>query len=187
MWHWLLRHHATLNGVAIAIVSEDCKPTRLRSAQPHLCVQAGLDALSRVGTNPEIRAGMLSNISLVLLAWFSSLTPVAGDLLELIQRSAVTEVFERPSTEPGALTTVQLELLPDRYSAEVLAAAVQRKLGDELEVFVEIVNGEAELPPSFRVAVGPFDEIEQAERAQVTLAGLGIDGFVRQLDVIIGC
>lgn len=132
---------------------------------------------------------MLSHISLVILAWLSSFDPTAGDSIEQIERMAVTGALESAGERqhPDQLTAVQLELLPDRESAEALAATMQRRLGDELEVFVELVYGEAELPPSFRVAVGPFDDFEQAERAQATLARLGIDGFVRRLDVIIGC
>ncbi|PRQ05243.1 SPOR domain-containing protein [Enhygromyxa salina] len=128
---------------------------------------------------------MLSQISLVVLSWFSSLDPAATELMELVHSVAATEVFEQRMNP--ALAAVQLELLPDRDGADALAASVQRQLGDELEVFVETVGGEGELPPSYRVAVGPFDEFEQAERAQLTLERLGFDGFVRQLDVMIGC
>ncbi|KIG14415.1 hypothetical protein DB30_06758 [Enhygromyxa salina] len=128
---------------------------------------------------------MLSQISLVVLSWFSSFDPAAGELIDLIQRVAVTDVFEAPAIQ--GLSAVQIELLPDRDSADALAADLQRRLGDELSVFVEAVGGEGELPPSFRIGVGPFDEFEQAERAQLTLAQLGFDGFVRQLAVVVGC
>lgn len=128
---------------------------------------------------------MLSQISLVLLTWFSSVNPAAGDLIELMTHNAATQAIEQPMSK--SLAAVQLELLPDRDSADALAADVQRRLGDELEVFVETVGGDGELPPSYRVAVGPFDDFEQAEHAQLTLEQLGVDGFIRQLDLVIGC
>jgi hypothetical protein len=120
---------------------------------------------------------MLSQISLVILSWFSSFDPTAAaDMIDAVHQGA-----------RQGLAAVQVELLPDRESADALAADMQRRLGDELQVFVETVGGEAELPPSYRVGVGPFDEFEQAEAAQITLEDLGIDGFIRQLDIVIGC
>jgi cell division septation protein DedD len=133
---------------------------------------------------------MLSQISLVILAWLASLDPAAADFFELMQRTEPTVSVWSDSNSIEPLAAVQLELLPDHDSATVLANDMQRRLdelGGGLRVFVETVGGEPELPPSYRVGVGPFADFEQAERAQLTLERLGIDGFVRQLEPMIGC
>jgi hypothetical protein len=54
-------------------------------------------------------------------------------------------------------------------------------------VFVEVVPGEIDLPPSYRVNVGPFDSFEGAERARAELDTVGVDGFVRELQTLVGC
>lgn len=133
---------------------------------------------------------MLSQISLVILAWLASLDPAAADFFELMQPAEPTVSVWSDSDSSEPLAAVQLELLPDHDSATILANDMQQRLdelGGGLRVFVETVGGEPELPPSYRVGVGPFADFEQAERAQLTLERLGIDGFVRQLEPMIGC
>ena len=52
---------------------------------------------------------------------------------------------------------------------------------------LEVVSGEVDLPPSYRVSVGPFDSFEDAERARAELEAAGIEGFVRELEPVVGC
>jgi len=89
-----------------------------------------------------------------------------------------------------AVATVQIELLPDHEGAEQLAAAVRERLGTAglaHTVRIEIVPGEPELPVSYRVVVGPFVEFEDAERARTELERIGVHGFVRESEPVIGC
>ncbi|PRP97539.1 Sporulation related domain protein [Enhygromyxa salina] len=128
---------------------------------------------------------MLSQISLVMLTLLSHFNPGAVDLIELAERVGITRAVEHEALD--LVATVQLDLLPDREGAEALAATIEQRVGGEFEVFVETIATEAELPPSYRVGVGPFTTFEDAERARTKLDGLGVDGFVRELDDILGC
>lgn len=93
--------------------------------------------------------------------------------------------------EHSPVASVQLDLLPDHDSANERAEQLRSSLAsaglDELEVRVELVSGERELPPSHRVSVGPFFDFEDAERAREQLGALGVDGFVRALEQVTGC
>lgn len=117
-------------------------------------------------------------------------------LLALLSRldAAVAPADEAVAAEPGLaaepVATVQIELLPDHEGAELLAEAVRERLakaGLEHPVLVEIVPGEPELPVSYRVVVGPFVEFETAERARTELEAIGVHGFVREFEPVIGC
>ena len=129
---------------------------------------------------------MFVKLSLVIL---TLLTHLDAEGLGLFERlDALTSRDVDVDLDPRA--AVQLDLLPDYDGAEALAASVRERLASEgraLEVFVEIIPGDAELPPSYRVAVGPFVDFEDAERAKLELEGLGYDGFVRELDETLGC
>jgi hypothetical protein len=130
---------------------------------------------------------MLSKISLLLLALLSRLDVGAVDSLAFAERLVTSEVQAIELGEPVA--AVQVELLPDPEGAEALAVELEQRLaerGSELEVFVEAVPGEVELPPSYRVGVGPFEAFEDAERAHQELASLGVDGFVRSVSEFAG-
>lgn len=119
---------------------------------------------------------MIAKLTLVLLA-----------LLSRLDESAAMS-GERDDAEPVA--TVQVELLPDLEGAEAIAEALETRLataGLAHAVRIEIVPGEPELPLSYRVLVGPFVEFEDAERARTELERLGVDGFVRELEPLIGC
>jgi hypothetical protein len=85
---------------------------------------------------------------------------------------------------------VRVELLPDLDSAESLVATLERHLnkrGLEFDVFVDAVPSDVDLPASYRVNIGPFDGFEDAERAHGVLDAAGIDGFVRELELGLGC
>lgn len=124
---------------------------------------------------------MTIKLLLALAALLSHLEPVAEAALE--QQVAVA-----PNQDPVA--TVQIELLPDRQSASRLADEVRERLsaaGLPHEVLVESVPGEPELPISYRVVVGPFFEFEDAERARTELESVGVQGFVREFEPLVGC
>ena len=123
---------------------------------------------------------MIAKLTLVLLALLSTLDPAA------VTESPVGE----PLAAADSVANVQIELLPDLDNAEALAAAVRDRLdtaGLAHPVTVETVPGEPELPVSYRVAVGPFVAFEDAERARTELDGIGVHGFVREFEPLIGC
>jgi cell division septation protein DedD len=116
---------------------------------------------------------------LALLSGLDAAVETAGD-----------ELAAAPALAAEPVATVQIELLPDHDGAEQLAAAVRERLamaGLPHSVLVEIVPGEPELPVSYRVVVGPFVEFETAERARTELEGIGVHGFVREFEPLIGC
>ena len=109
----------------------------------------------------------------------------SADVLELLDRVGVALA---PQDE--ALAAVQVDLRPDYEGAESLAASLREELAaadQSLDVFVEIIPGDVDLPPSYRVGVGPFVDFEAAERAKLALEELGVDGFVRELEPSLGC
>ena len=126
---------------------------------------------------------MFTTMLLVLTSLFSTLDPLSVDWSAAAERMHMQE--------PAPVASVQLELLPDAEGAAQLAASVQHQLdaaGFELVVGVETVSGELELPPSYRVGVGPFSSFEDAERARTHLEDLGLDGFIRAaVDEVAGC
>jgi cell division septation protein DedD len=118
---------------------------------------------------------------LLLLTLLSRLDSAVATAEQLADEAAL-------AGEPVA--TVQIELLPDQDGAEQLADAVRERLsgtGLTHPVLVEIVPGEPELPVSYRVVVGPFVEFEDAERARTELEAIGVNGFVREFEPVIGC
>lgn len=129
---------------------------------------------------------MLSQLIVLLVALLSRFDPAAVDSIELAER-----IDTSASVDTGeALAAIQVDLLPDREAALALADTIGQRLDDasiELEVFVEAVAGELELPLSYRVGIGTFADFEDAERARAALGELGIDGFVRELELVIGC
>lgn len=127
---------------------------------------------------------MVTTLSALLVALLSGLDPVAG-VLEWAFAPALESV---DLGDPVAV--VQVELLPDLESAESLAATLERHLderGHPFDVVLEAVPGDADLPASYRVNVGPFDSFEDAERAHAELDAIGINGFVRELRPMEGC
>jgi cell division septation protein DedD len=119
---------------------------------------------------------MITKLTLVLLALLSHLDESAA-------------LSDEPNAV-GPVAIVQVELLPDLEGAEVIAEALETRLataGLAHAVRIEIVPGEPELPLSYRVLVGPFVEFEDAERARTELDRLGVDGFVREFEPLIGC
>jgi hypothetical protein len=125
---------------------------------------------------------------------FTKLLLVAFALLSPIDPTAALAVLGEhlaaptPASEPVA--SIQIELLPDYDSAERLAAEVAERItaaGLTHEVLVEIVPGEPELPVSYRVVVGPFHEFEDAERARTEIENIGVNGFVREYEPLVGC
>jgi cell division septation protein DedD len=135
---------------------------------------------------------MVTTLSALLVALLSGLDPVAG-VLEWAFAPAL-EPVERHEAQPVDLgdpvAVVQVELLPDLESAESLTAILERHLearGHQFDVFLEVVPGDADLPASYRVNIGPFDSFEDAERAHGELDAIGIDGFVRELQPMDGC
>lgn len=140
---------------------------------------------------------MLAQIVLVFAAFFASLAPSA--LADLAERSAegwrgaLASVLAPAEAEPRA--AVQVELLADPDGAERLADDLRRRLaasssGQALPVFVEAVEPRSQagdLPPGFRVGVGPFSSFEEAERARMTLEQEGVRAFVREIDPLVGC
>jgi cell division septation protein DedD len=127
---------------------------------------------------------MSTPLTALLFAVLSSLEP-AATLFELV----FTPGPDMEVVDLGdPVAVVQVELLPDLDSAEQLAAKLEQRLGDTgLDVFVEVVPAEIDLPLSYRVNVGPFDSFEGAERARAELDENGIDGFVRELQPLQGC
>ena len=122
---------------------------------------------------------MIAKLTLVLLALLSNLD--RGAAIE-------NQLGELVAVEPVA--SVQIELLPDLEGAELLADAIRERLaiaGLTHEVVVEIIPAEPELPVSYRVVVGPFVEFEAAERARTELERIGVRGFVREFEPLIGC
>jgi hypothetical protein len=145
-----------------------------------------------VGTIPEVAPGMVTSLSALLVALLSGLDPIAG----VLERAFAPRMdfAERLDVQPVDLgdpvAVVQVELLPDLDSAESLAATLERHLdarGYELDVFLEAVPGDIDLPASYRVNIGPFDSFEDAERADAMLDEIGVDGFVRELEPALGC
>lgn len=132
---------------------------------------------------------MLSSLSALLVVLLSSLEPAASVLGWMFAPGMMMPAAQVEVVDLGdPVAVVQIELLPDSDSAEVLATILQRRLGElQLDVFVEVVPGEIELPPSYRVNVGPFDSFEDAERARAELDTVGVDGFVRELQPLVGC
>jgi hypothetical protein len=126
---------------------------------------------------------MITKLLLVALALLAPLDPTAT--LDVVGEHLATSAH---SSEPVA--SIQIDLLPDYEGAERVAASVAERLtaaGLTHEVLVEIVPGEPELPVSYRVVVGPFHEFEDAERARTELEELGVNGFVREYEPLIGC
>ncbi len=121
-----------------------------------------------------------SMLLLVFSALFTRLEPAATALLDLVEVA--------PRQAPVA--TVQIDLVPDFDTAEQLAASVEARLhaaGLAHPVQLEAVLADPDMPVSYRVVIGPFVEFEAAERARTELEGLGLDGFVRELEPTIGC
>jgi cell division septation protein DedD len=132
---------------------------------------------------------MLSSLSALLVVLLSSLEPAASVLGWVFAPAMMMPTAQVEAVDLGdPVAVVQIELLPDPDSAELLAAKLQQRLGQlQLDVFVEVVPGEIDLPPSYRVNVGPFDSFEDAERARAELDTVGVDGFVRELQTLVGC
>jgi cell division septation protein DedD len=132
---------------------------------------------------------MLSSLSAVLVVLLSSLEPAASVLGWVLAPAMMMPTAQVEVVDLGdPVAVVQIELLPDPDSAEVLASKLQQRVGQlQLDVFVELVPGEIDLPPSYRVNVGPFDSFEDAERARAELDTVGVDGFVRELQTLVGC
>lgn len=135
---------------------------------------------------------MVTSLSALLVALLSGLDPVANALewafAPHIESVEPLDVGDVDLGDPVAV--VQVELLPDLDSAESLAATLERHLGERgqpFDVFLEAVPAELDLPASYRVNIGPFDSFEDAERADAELDALGIDGFVRELQPMVGC
>lgn len=124
---------------------------------------------------------MIAKLTLVLLALLSNLDAAAATMpTSFGEQVAVAE----------PVANVQVELLPDLEGADALAATIRDRLtaaGLGHPVLVEIVPGEPELPVSYRVVVGPFFAFEDAERARTELEGVGVHGFVREFEPLIGC
>ena len=130
---------------------------------------------------------MLSHIAAALLTILSNLAP-AGNVIALAERMVSGPSDAALFAGPTEAAAVQIDLLPDPEGAEALAAQLELRLADHaIPVFVELVPGDAELPPSYRVGVGPFPSFEDAERAQANLAELGHEGFVRNIGEVLGC
>lgn len=135
---------------------------------------------------------MVTSLSALLVALLSGLDPIAGALeWAFAPRIESVEQLEVQPVDLGdPVAVVQVELLPDLENAESLAATLERQLGErghELDVFLESVPGDIDLPASYRVNIGPFDSFEDAERAHAVLDAVGIDGFVRELQPLVGC
>jgi cell division septation protein DedD len=131
---------------------------------------------------------MVTSLSALLTVLLSGLEPAAS-VFEWMFAPGMMPAPQIEVVDLGdPVAVVQVELLPDSDSAEALAANLQQRLGDRgLDVFVEVVPAEIDLPPSYRVNVGPFDTFEDAERARTELDAAGIDGFVRELQPMVGC
>lgn len=131
---------------------------------------------------------MVTSLSALLIALLSTLEPAAASMLEWMFAPGMVSAAQVEVVDLGdPVAVVQVELLPDSDSAESLAANLEQRLGGRFDVFVEVVSAEIDLPPSYRVNVGPFDTFEDAERAHAELDGVGIDGFVRELQPLVGC
>lgn len=135
---------------------------------------------------------MVTSLSALLVALLSGLDPVAGVLeWAFAPRMETVERLDAEHIDLGdPVAVVQVELLPDLESAESLTATLERHLherGHELDVFLEPVAGDMDLPASYRVNIGPFDSFEDAERADAMLDEIGVDGFVRELEPGLGC
>jgi hypothetical protein len=133
---------------------------------------------------------MFTSLSALLVALLSRLAPAAEMLLMAQAQLGAVQPIElvAPSLDLGdAVAVVQVELLPDPDGAEQLAANLEQRLDGRSDVFVEVVPGDFNLPPSYRVNVGPFDSFEDAERALVELESLGVSAFVRELQPMVGC
>jgi cell division septation protein DedD len=131
---------------------------------------------------------MVTSLSALLTVLLSSLEPAASVFGWMFAPGMPSAPQIEVVDLGDPVAVVQVELLPDSDSAEALAANLQQRLGDRgLDVFVEVVPAEIDLPPSYRVNVGPFDTFEDAERARTELDAAGIDGFVRELQPMVGC
>jgi cell division septation protein DedD len=132
---------------------------------------------------------MHTSLSALLVVLLSSLEPAASVLGWMFAPAMMMPAAQVEPVDLGdPVAVVQIELLPDADSAELLATNLQQRLGElQLEVFVELVPAELDLPPSYRVNVGPFDSFEDAERARAELDTVGVDGFVRELQPLVGC
>lgn len=135
---------------------------------------------------------MVTSLSALLVALLSGLDPVAGVLEWAFApgMQAIDQLEAQPVDLGDPVAVVQVELLPDLESAESLAATLQQHLGERehaFDVFLEAVPSDADLPASYRVNIGPFDSFEDAERAHAELDAIGIDGFVRELQPMVGC
>lgn len=128
---------------------------------------------------------MFTTLVLILSALLSPLNPTSLDWIELAERVGYVE----PTDLEGAThASVQLDLLPDQASAQAMADALELALPDDsLEVFVEVVPGEVDLPPAYRVGIGPFSTFEEAEHARERAEQAGFEGFVRTSEVFAGC
>jgi cell division septation protein DedD len=121
---------------------------------------------------------MTAKLLLILAALFAPLEPIS------------VAWNTDASSQHDRVATVQLDLLPDPDSAERVAAEVRSELagaGLEQPVLVEAVAGEPDLPVSYRVVVGPFAGFEDAERARTELEAVGLRGFVREFEPLVGC
>lgn len=132
---------------------------------------------------------MFSQLAFVLAALLTRLDPGAAlAALDRVVAPAPVETIAIDAVEPRA--SLQIEVLADPDAADAMAEQLRGRLdaaGHELPVFVESVFDDPDLPPAYRVGVGPFVDFEDAERARTALDDLGVAGFVRELDPIVGC
>ena len=127
---------------------------------------------------------MTTSLSALLFAALSQLSPVANWLVETGEQMVIVEPVDLG--EPVAI--VQVDVLGEPEEAKRLATNIELRLGTAVEVFIEEVPSDVDdLPPSFGVNVGPFDSFESAELALAQLRAAGFDGFVRELDPMLGC
>lgn len=124
---------------------------------------------------------MFTTLCLIAAALFSTVDPAASGW-QLIERMGFVEPVEPVELAGLPVASVQLDLLPDDTGAARLAEELRSTLASAeiaLDVHIEELAAEPELPPSYRVSVGPFTTFEDAERAREQLEALGLDGFVR--------
>jgi len=126
---------------------------------------------------------------------FTALYFVLGTLLSILDPGGVDWIALAERIDPVEQTgptaaSVQLDLLPDPDSAARLADDLRARFADDplgRDVFVDVVPGDAELPPSYRVGVGPFPSYAAAELARAQLEDAGFASFVRSADPSLGC
>ncbi|GEM_PF-5315317 len=132
---------------------------------------------------------MIAQLLLVLSAVFSQMDPAAAlARVDAMTPAVIAIQVELELDDPR--TAVQVELVADPEAAETFAAALRTRLEDRglaVPVFVETVHADFDMPPAFRIGLGPFADFEDAERARSGLSDIGVSSFVRELDPMIGC